>query len=120
MKFNKKTIIIMASAIALVIIVGGFWLWPKQAKAASKNLTLTNATVTRDDMTVTLSGTGTVGPIQRYDIIGMKNGQILSSPFEVGAQVKKGDLLYQFDDQDVKIQIEKTKNSMSKFMNGCT
>jgi HlyD family secretion protein len=72
------------------------------------------AQVVRGDISVSISGSGTVAPIARYDIIPLVRGNILSAPFEEGMQVKEGDLLYRIDDSDMLINIEKTRNSIEQ------
>lgn len=72
------------------------------------------ALVARGDIDVTISGTGTVEPYSRYDIIPLVRGGILSAPFEEGMQVKKGDLLYKIDDSELSYSIQRAKNNIEK------
>lgn len=50
------------------------------------------------DVTVSISSTGTVKPIDSYNVTPLVTGDIVSSPFEEGDLVTAGDLLFQFDD----------------------
>lgn len=49
------------------------------------------------DLTVSVDGSGTVTPIESYDVRALVTGEILEAPFEVGDRIEKGDLLYRLD-----------------------
>ncbi|NLY43285.1 MAG: HlyD family efflux transporter periplasmic adaptor subunit [Clostridiaceae bacterium] len=104
----------------IIIVAGltcvGYMVYSKiTSAAASKNaVEASTVTVTRGNIEVKISGTGTVQPISRYDIVPLVKGTILSAPFEEGMQVKAGDLLYRIDDSDLSFNIEKSKNSIEK------
>ena len=49
------------------------------------------------DMTVTVDSTGTIQPIDSYNVSGLVTGDVLEAPFEEGDWVEKGDLLYRID-----------------------
>ncbi len=53
--------------------------------------------VTIEDLTLSVSSTGTVTPIDSYNVTALVTGDILNAPFEEGGQVEKGQILYQFD-----------------------
>ena len=55
------------------------------------------ATAQMQEMTVSVSSTGTIQPIDSYNVSGMVTGEVLEAPFEVGDQVEKGDVLYRID-----------------------
>ncbi|WHH57392.1 HlyD family efflux transporter periplasmic adaptor subunit [Petroclostridium sp. X23] len=120
-ELSKKLIkIIIVLLIVVGIGYGGYYGYNKMK--SSKTAIAANAQkettfdVTRGNLSVNIEGTGTVEPISRYDIIPMVRGTILSAPFEEGMTVKKDDLLFQFDDSDAAINIEKTKNSIEKLI----
>ncbi|MGE4284063.1 MAG: efflux RND transporter periplasmic adaptor subunit [Clostridia bacterium] len=114
-KKTVKTLIIIAAVVGIGF--GGYYGYKNilASKAANNTQKQSTAAVERGDIAVDISGTGTVQPIERYDIIPLVKGNILSAPFEEGMSVKEGDLLYQIDDSDLSINIEKTKNSITKF-----
>ena len=67
---------------------------------AGKNLlagAYLTATAQMQEMTVSVSSTGTIQPIDSYNVSGMVTGEVLEAPFEVGDQVEKGDVLYRID-----------------------
>ena len=58
------------------------------------------------DMTVSVSGTGTIEPIHSYKVTTLVSGEILEAPFEEGQTVHKGDVLFRIDSKDVESNIE--------------
>ena len=95
--------------------VGGYFAYNKfvaaNAKPAVKEST---DVVKRGDIEVKISGTGTIQPYSRRDIVPLVKGQILEAPVEEGAQVKEGDLLYRIDDSDLSFNIEKSRNGIER------
>ena len=69
-------------------------------------------TVTRGNMTVTLSGSGTLQPADKYTITPLLSGEIISAPFEEGDIVEKDDVLYTVDSSDVASSIQQAENSL--------
>ena len=108
--------------IGLIILIiagvayGGYEVYSKIAKSkSSQNVAQETTTrVIRGDLEVKISGTGTVEPIERYDIVPLVKGTIISAPYEEGMQVKKGDVLYKIDDSDISFEIEKDRNNIEK------
>ena len=102
--------------IAIGLCAGAFFTYKNVFAAANgKNgVTESTATVVRGDLEVTISGTGTVQPISRYDIVPLVKGKILEAPFEEGANIKEGDLLYRIDDSDLSFNISKSQNGIEK------
>lgn len=95
---------------------GGYFIYRNFAVAANARNTVQETTVqvAKGDLDVTISGTGTIEPIARYDIVPLVKGNILKAPFEEGAQVKAGDLLYQIDESDLSYEIQRVQNSIDK------
>ena len=58
------------------------------------------------DMTVSVSGTGTIQPAQSYKVTTLVSGEILEAPFEEGQTVQKGDVLFRIDARDLESNIE--------------
>ena len=58
------------------------------------------------DMTVSVSGTGTVEPIHAYRVTSLVSGEILEAPFEEGQTVHEGDVLFRIDAGDVENNIQ--------------
>ncbi|WP_297209032.1 HlyD family efflux transporter periplasmic adaptor subunit [uncultured Flavonifractor sp.] len=58
------------------------------------------------DMTVSVSGTGTIAPAQSYKVTTLISGEILEAPFEEGQTVQKGDVLFRIDARDLESSIQ--------------
>ena len=58
------------------------------------------STVTRQDLTVSVSGTATLQPADSYNVTTLLSGDIVSAPFEEGDLVTKDTLLYTMDSSD--------------------
>ena len=63
-------------------------------------------TATMQNMTVSVSGSGTIEPIQSYKVTTLVSGEILEAPFEEGQTVHKGDVLFRIDAKDIESNIE--------------
>ncbi|MCX7843569.1 MAG: HlyD family efflux transporter periplasmic adaptor subunit [Clostridia bacterium] len=109
----KKAVIIIF--LIAVLGAGGYLAFKSVTAAGAKSTTRENtARVARGDLEVFISGTGTVQPIARFDIVPLVKGKILEAQYEEGAYVKKGDLLYRIDDSDLSYNIQKAQNSVEK------
>ncbi|WP_130869475.1 efflux RND transporter periplasmic adaptor subunit [Intestinimonas massiliensis (ex Afouda et al. 2020)] len=64
------------------------------------------------DMTVSVSGTGTIEPVQSYKVTTLVSGEILEAPFEEGQTVQKGDVLFRIDARDLESNIEQLQLSV--------
>ncbi len=60
----------------------------------------------RQDLTVAVSGTGTIEPIHAYRVSTLVRGEVLEAPFEEGDVVQEGDLLFRLDAKDVETTIQ--------------
>ena len=69
-------------------------------------------TVQKRDLTVAVSGTGTVTPIDSYQLRALVTGEVLEAPFEVGDRVEKGDVLYRMDASDAEMGIRQAELSL--------
>jgi len=57
------------------------------------------------DMTVSVSSTGTVTPIDSYKVAALVTGEVLEAPFEEGDYVEKGQLLYRIEAKDAQTAV---------------
>ncbi len=71
-------------------------------------------TVSKRDIALTISGSGSVAAIDQYDVIPLARGEILSCSIEEGSQVNKGDVLYTIDSSDAQTNIDRAVNSLEK------
>ncbi|MGE4275600.1 MAG: efflux RND transporter periplasmic adaptor subunit [Lawsonibacter sp.] len=100
--------------LAVLAVLGavGYWfvLRPMQAggKAVPDGLYLANA-AQRMDLTVSVSGSGTVTPIESYKVGALVTGTVLEAPFEEGDRVEKGDMLYLIDAGDAEVGLRQAE-----------
>ena len=107
-----KVLIVLVILAALV-----FWFLIRPIMSASEqigNMLYQTATAEYRDLTVSVSGTGTVEPADSYQVTALVKGEILDAPFEEGDQVEKGDVLYQIDASDVQNSIERAEISVEQ------
>ena len=72
------------------------------------------AQVQRQDLTVSVSGSGTVTPIESYQVSALVTGEILESPFEDGDQVEKDQLLYRIDPGSAQTALQQAQLSVQQ------
>jgi HlyD family secretion protein len=110
--WRKRTIVVIAvclvAAILIYLFTGGLLF--QEASAAA----YTEYTVGRGDVTVSLSGSGTVEPNALYEVVSMTGGDVLSDSFVEGDKVEKGDLLYTFDSSEIANTLERASLSLEK------
>ena len=73
---------------------------------------LTTYTVQRGDITVTLSGSGTLEPADSYTVTSLISGDIISAPFDEGDIVSKDQALFVVDSADVGTSIQQAENNL--------
>lgn len=72
------------------------------------------STAQMKEMTVSVSSTGTIQPIDSYNVSGMVTGEVLEAPFEVGDQVEKGDVLYRIDPGSAETALQQAQLSVQQ------
>ncbi|NJD03600.1 MAG: HlyD family efflux transporter periplasmic adaptor subunit [Ruminiclostridium sp.] len=75
---------------------------------------LRTATVTKGDMNVTVTGSGAISSSNRLDVYPGVNSTITKVYFKEGDKVKEGDLMYELDDSDARLNIENIKNNIEQ------
>ncbi len=111
-KKTKRKLILSALAIVLAVSFGvNYWM---KSSASGNETTYEDVAVERRDITVTLTGTGTVSPVNQYEVKALVSGDVLAAPFEEGDVVEKGDPLYTIDTSNVENSIEKARVSVEK------
>lgn len=97
-----KRVIILAVVVAFLVFLLSRCMGAGQQLLSSAYLPYTASV---QDMTVSVSGTGTIEPIQSYKVTTLVSGEILEAPFEEGQTVHKGDVLFRIDARDVENNI---------------
>ena len=113
-KLNKKTIIIVAGVAVVILLI----LLLKSCGAAQSGAgaitTYTTSTVEKKDISVELTGTGTLKPADSYDVTALVAGEILSADFVEGDIVEKGTVLYQINTKDAETNIKSAELNLQK------
>ena len=97
-----KRVIILAVVVAFLAFLLSRCMGAGQQLLSSAYLPYT---ASMRDMMVSVSGTGTIEPIQSYKVTTLVSGEILEAPFEEGQTVHKGDVLFRIDARDVENNI---------------
>lgn len=100
--------------IATAVLAGAYWFLLKPSGNAGAGLAgqYTADTVRRRDLTVCVSGTGTVTPIDSYQLRALVTGEVLEAPFEVGDWVEKGTVLYRLNAREAEMGIAQAELSV--------
>ncbi len=107
---KKKKIIAIATLSALLLI-----LVLRAVLPSGKGVKTVNTTqVDKGNISVVISGTGTIKPIDEYEVTSLVKGEILADTFQEGDLVEKGDLLYQIDSSDLENTLEKAQLGLEK------
>lgn len=100
-------VVVVAAAGAVFLIGGG-------NKAASGDVTYAETTPVRQDVSNSLSGTGTLNPANTYTVKSLVDGKILTGDFEEGDKVEEGDVLYTIDSSDASTNLEKASIALQQ------
>ncbi len=100
-------LVVVAAAGAVFLIGGG-------NKAASRDVTYAETTPVRQDVSNSLSGTGTLNPANTYTVKSLVDGKILTGGFEEGDKVEEGDVLYTIDSSDASTNLEKASIALQQ------
>lgn len=116
MKWSKKKFITL-SIVSLVIIsiaIGIFAVTKNNAANGTMASAQRTVQVTKGNIDVSITGSGTVASASTSDLMSNADGKITKAYFREGDTVKEGDLLYEIDDTDAKLNIQKIENSISQ------
>lgn len=117
-KKNKRKklikIIILLIAVTFVVIIGyQKFIAGKVKKSNSENTVQTSKVETRDIQNV-LTSSGTIQPLNTYDVKTLVEGEVISADFEEGDEVKEGQVLYQITTDTLDKKIETARTSVSR------
>lgn len=107
---RKKIVGIIAAALAVILLL--VWgLGSCGGSSTQASAEYEPYTVNRGDITVSVTGSGTVEPIEQYEIQSIVTGDILEDYVTLGAEVKKDDILYVIDSASAENSIERSETS---------
>jgi HlyD family secretion protein len=112
---RKKIITLSIVGIVIIAIVTGTVIVAKNyaSKSSSASVQRT-AKASKQNIEVSITGSGTVTSANTSDLMSNVAGKITKAYVSEGDTVKKGDLLYEIDDTDAQLNIEKIENSISQ------
>ncbi len=110
----KKPLKIALCAV-LVAAIGacGAVVVSKKKKSKGDDADSSTSVVMRGSVVSSITGSGTVEPIESRDIVPQVNGKITYAPFNEGDDVQEGDVLYMFESTSAENTVEKAKTSVS-------
>lgn len=114
LKKRKKLLIIggIIGAVILILIISMIGKAVKGDKGSGPQYT--DAAVVRMTISNSITGSSSIEPNDSYNVTTMKSGDIDADYFKEGDTVKKGDKLYQFDDEDAQMSLTTAKNAVTK------
>lgn len=114
----KKWMVITAIAVVVFLILGIFFsvLRKNKAKDAMAQLS-TEATVSRQNIVSSITGSAVVKPKDQYSITALVTGDVLSADFEQGDIVNEGDVLYSIDASDAENSIQSANIAVERSQN---
>lgn len=113
-KQKKKRIIALciSGAVVLLAFIAILLLMKKTGEEKEKEIMTASPAV--HDIVLTVSGSGTVAPYDRYEVVPQVQGDIVSCNYEEGDTVREDDVLYIFDHDEQDKAITAAKNSITK------
>lgn len=114
-KINWKKIIKLV-IILVILVVGAKYVLQRfvKNKVGEMEATVATAMAEKRDIKTTLSSSGTIQPLNTYEVTSLVDGEILKADFEEGDQVEKGDVLYQVATDSVDTKIDSAKTSVER------
>lgn len=106
-KIAVRTVIVLL----LVLAVAAFVRF-KLSRRAQPAEVQTTSEVIRGDIYVSVTGSGTVSPIESYTLSPLITGKILECGFDKGESVQEGDILYRFEDTEIQAKIKAAENAV--------
>lgn len=98
-----------AVAVVGAVFCAATWFFPAEGSTQVQT-----GKVRQGDIAVTITGSGTLEPVEYYEVVPLVKGDIIADYITEGQQVEKGALLYQIDTGDMENSIAKSQLSMEK------
>jgi len=113
-QLSKKKKIMILVAVILIVALLCFVAFGKRGKTEETQRSYIEVQAAMGNITETIEQSGVVEPYERYEITALVKGEIIASPFEEGDYVEEGDTLYQIDDEDAQLNMEKAQMSLDE------
>ncbi len=102
----------VAFGLAMTVVAAGCWRKPPQAAEAPPPVVPVSQPVQRQ-VTDYVDYTGRLDAIQSLDVRARVTGYLVKMPFKEGAEVKKGDLLFEIDPRPYQTQFDAAKAAVA-------
>jgi len=112
-KVPKKKKFLIGGGILIVVVVAAVFGFKMFSSTTTDATTLT-AKATKGDISLTISGSGTLEPVESYNVVALVEGEILADYISEGQTIEKGDLLYEISHDDMSSSIAKSQLSVEK------
>jgi HlyD family secretion protein len=99
---NIAAVVLAVAVVGLVIGGGAIFEMLPGMGAQEEKLGVRIATVRMGTLTETITAPGVVEPISQVEISAQVNARVMAIPFREGERVRKGDLLIQLDDRNLR------------------
>lgn len=115
-KMSRKQKLLTAAA-GLILFLALITAAVRQNKASAvkaQSQRVNTATVIRQNITSTLSSSGTISPKDTYSITSMSEGEVVQADFEEGDRVEAGQILYRIDASSMESKLSSASNSLER------
>ena len=113
-KRRKRLIIFGIIALAIIALIVTNVIKSKIREAEEIKNMYTDIAVEQRTIKKSITGSSSIEPNDSYDVMTMKSGDITADYFKEGDTVKKGDKLYQFDDEEARDSLATAQNAVTK------
>ena len=114
-KKAKKWMKIAIAAVVIAAVAAGCMARASKKANAYLGGSYLVAQATRQDLTLSVTGTATLKPADSYNVTTLISGEIENAPFELGDLVNKGDLLFAMDSSDAQNRVSQANISVANF-----
>ncbi|SMC80757.1 efflux RND transporter periplasmic adaptor subunit [Papillibacter cinnamivorans] len=111
-KHSRKRILAIVIPVVAAAAILTFFL--TRNKGEETTVSLTDYTVSRGDLNVSISGSGSVEPKDQYSVVSLVEGDITGDYFTKGQEIQEGDLLYTIDASDLERSLTQSETSLKK------
>lgn len=110
-KWFKVILVLVVLVVAAKVLFGIFG-----PKPMTPDQLLANQTQKSEKRNIEkiLSSTGTVQPLNKYEVKSLVEGEVIAADFKAGDQVKKDDVLYKIASKSLSTKIKSAKNTVAR------
>lgn len=105
-KKKRRWLRVLIALVVIAAVIAGFAVHLKKNLSNQTDSGYLVANATKQDLTVSVTGTATLEPADSYQVTTLVSGEVLSAPFEEGDLVEKDDLLFSIDCSDAQNSAE--------------